>query len=224
MLERVVPWGASTDNAGGEGDYDGDGKADYTVVRVTGGNLTWYILTSTTNTMRAINFGTITGASNAFLLKGSDFNADGREDLVYATVDASGTVTYTVGDAVLGVKILVRQWGNFDTDVSVTPADYTGDGRSDLVAVRQSSSPAMWFILNTATGTSMATPFGIGDPAFASFDFPVRGDYDGDGRHDIAVWRPSNQTFYVLASSGGILGQKAGDSPTDVPLGSFGTF
>ncbi len=183
-----------------------DGRHDIAVWRPS--NQTFYV--------RAINFGTTAGASNAFLLKGSDFNADGREDLVYATVDASGTVTYTVGDAVLGVKILVRQWGNFNTDISITPADYTGDGRSDLVAVRQSSSPAMWFILNTATGTSMATPFGIGGSA-ANSDFPVRGDYDGDGRHDIAVWRPSNQTFYVLASSGGILGQKAFDAPVSVP-------
>jgi len=34
-------------------------------------------------------------------------------------------------------------------------------------------------------------------------DTPVPGDYDGDGKTDIAVWRPDSGVWYIQKSSDG---------------------
>jgi hypothetical protein len=42
-------------------------------------------------------------------------------------------------------------------------------------------------------------------------------DYDGDGKTDVAVFRPSDGVWYILHSSGGFYGVQWGNSD-DVPI------
>ncbi len=231
-LDRAVRWGNASD-VPVTGDYDGDGKADYVVVRANAdGILIWYILYSGTNTTRRTAFGQLPAAGASLgaptVFDGADFNGDGRDELIYVTTNASGTqVIYNVGDATTGAGLITRAFGNFNTDTSLTPADYTGDGKADFVTCRQTATDGVivWYILNSATGVTTGTRFGIADPTFTGDgDVPVRGDYDGDNRHDIAVWRPSNQTFYFLSTMfGNVQSQKSGRA-TDFPLGGFGGY
>jgi hypothetical protein len=102
----------------------------------------------------------------------------------------------------------------FDTDPGLE-LDFSGDGITDYNVVR-----------NTGGGpTGQITWFNLGHLGYSpvawgiASDFFLSGDYDGDNRADITVWRPGvNATFYVRRSSNGSLmavqwGQ-TGDDPT----------
>jgi len=64
------------------------------------------------------------------------------------------------------------------------PADYDGDGKTDIAVYVQFENS--WIIRDLAT-------YRWGEQG----DIPVPGDYDGDGRTDIAVWRPSNGYWFI---------------------------
>ena len=53
----------------------------------------------------------------------------------------------------------------------------------------------MWYIQRSSVGYYTATYGGV------SGDIPAPADFDGDGKADLAVWRPSNNTFYSKNSS-----------------------
>jgi hypothetical protein len=87
------------------------------------------------------------------------------------------------------------------------PADFDGDGATDLAVFRPSTGT--WFIFATTRGIYTQ---GWGQQG----DIPAAADYDGDGQSDIAVYRPSDGNWYILGTRFGIIvtnfGQN-GDTP-----------
>lgn len=228
-------WGASTgENLGRDGDYDGDGKDDPTTVRLSGGLLTW-IYNGSTSGPRSVRFGQTVAGRSTLAFQGADFNGDGRDDFVFCTASTTtGQNTYWIGDSVTGAVIMNFNWGNFITDYFVNPDDYTGDGKADAVAYRAGGSgpdAGAWYIRDTATGTNAPVViFGIPDPNFMNEDAPVRGNFDGDNKADIAVWRKSTATYYWINSSNGSVGAQQWGNPaltadfTEFPIPTLFTF
>jgi hypothetical protein len=226
-----VNWGLTTaENPGRVGDYDGDGKDDEVIVRVSANILNWYIKGSA-GTNRVVQFGAVRSGFSTLAFQGADFDGDGRDELVMANASTTnGQNTWWVGDSITGQVKLATTWGNFITDYFVGPDDYTGDGIADLIAYRAGGTgpdAGGWYIRNTATGGSTLTIFGIPDAAFADEDVPVRGNFDGDNRADICVFRRATKTYYWISSANGSIQAQQWGDPNDVnelPLGLFFNF
>ncbi len=76
--------------------------------------------------------------------------------------------------------------------------DINGDGLTDHVVVRPAGgvgSQLTWLTSFNPTGPDASREWGI------SGDQIIAADYDGDGKDDPTVFRPSNATFYIIQSA-----------------------
>ena len=173
-------------------DFDGDGLADISVYR----DGTWFVNRSKDGFV-GLNFGLKTDSIAA-----ADFDGDEKTD--YAVfrgknnADPNKAYFYVVNSFDNSVKI--SQFGR-EGDVPVV-GDYDGDRRADLAVYRAgaTTSDQSYFYYRSSADTKSdfkAIPFGLGG------DIPVVGDYDGDKIMDIAVFRPSDKTWYIRQSSDG---------------------
>jgi len=122
-----------------------------------------------------------------------DYDGDGKTDFAIFRPDAanhlgSWYILYSASNAWTQI-----QWGH-DSDIdNLTPADFDGDGRTDIALWRPANGG--WYILKSSDNQALSFQFG------SSGDKPAPADYDGDGKADVAVWRSSNSTFYSIGSS-----------------------
>src|SRR5439155_1189570 len=95
--------------------------------------------------------------------------------------------------------------------------DFDGDHRTDLGALYRGRSPldSLWY----APSSSGAGPFQI--YFGATTDVPVAGDYDGDGKTDVAIYRPNVQgstaLWHAQLSGGGTYDAYWGNQ-SDIPV------
>lgn len=117
----------------------------------------------------------------------ADFTNDGKAEIsVFRPSDGVWHQLNSANNNYSAVK-----WG-ISID-KIAPADYDGDGRTDLAVFRD----GIWYIYQSSNNQVRIENFGLAG------DLPRPGDFDGDGRADISVFRPSNGVWYRINSSNG---------------------
>jgi hypothetical protein len=166
---NYVPWGSGNSflapkDIPAPGDYDGDGKNDFVIVRNSGVGLSTYWLNQTTAGISTKVFGRLSD-----VVVPGDYDGDGKTDLAIAR-DVSGALHwwYLRSSDSQAVQTV---FGASTTD-RLTPGDYDGDGKTDIAIWRQSATPgasAFW-VKSTFSGVS-GIPFGqSGDYPVANFN------------------------------------------------------
>lgn len=199
------------------GDVDGDGASDIAVWRPSTGTWFWDISGTGFDPSRGVTTTFGQPSDRPFL---ADLDGDGLSDpLVWRA--ASGTWVWVLSSAGYSLASQRSQVWGISTDVPLT-ADLDGDGRGDLIVWRPSTGTWYWLLSSLGYDTTRAGSVQWGIASLG--DHPMTADFDGDGRGDIAVWRPTDGTFYWLTSSTGYSTIAAGSKQWgvgavgDVPL------
>jgi hypothetical protein len=192
------------------GDFDGDGKTDFSVWRGLQGD--WLIIKSSDSKLQTARWGAQYDPYNDVIAPG-DYDGDGKFD---AAVFRRGLQKGQGGQWLIkGSKdgsVTTQVWG-IASDTPV-PADYDGDGKTDIAVWR--GAETNWYIQRSSDHQVEIVSWGTSDAPYR--DVPVPADYDGDGKTDIAVFRQSNGHWYIRQSSDGQVIDKHWGFGTDVPV------
>jgi hypothetical protein len=189
------------------GDFNGDGKLDLAVANY--GSDTASIFLNTTATGAATpTFATkvdfTTGSAPIFVSIG-DFNGDGKPDLAVAHSGSSNASIFLNTTATNATTPTFAPKVDFTTGNnprSVSIGDFNGDGKPDLAVANYGSDTASIFLNTTATGAATPTfatkvDFTTGNKS----NFVSIGDFNGDGKPDLAVANYGNRVAILLNST-----------------------
>jgi hypothetical protein len=184
------------------GDFNGDGKDD----------IATFTLGSAGDVYVALSDGTKFGASalwhgdfgyNAEQPYVGDFNGDGKDDIAVFTRGITGDVYVALSDGTKFAGSGVKWHDNFAFNTEI-PAigDFNGDGKDDIAVFTRGSASDVF--VATSDGTKfVGTNVKWHDHFAANDEIPAVGDFNGDGKDDIATFtRGTAADVYVATSDG----------------------
>ncbi|MCP5155878.1 MAG: VCBS repeat-containing protein [Ectothiorhodospiraceae bacterium] len=163
-----------------------------------------------------------------------DFDGDGRVDVAFVGMHGDGSIdvltALSLGDGQFSplVHSVARDVGSIGEATTVV-ADFDGDARADLAWVETTTGAGVRIHVSLAIGAGrfaparVDVPVSIGD--YSEYEALV-GEFDGDGRADVALIRAPDQAglhVYTVRSRGdGTFGPVQFSQPR--PSGTFGAF
>ena len=189
--------------SGVAGDFNGDGRDDIvTFTRGAAADVYVALSTGSSFTGTGSKWHDYFAAGTETPLVG-DFNGDGRDDIATFTRGAAADVyvALSTGYSFVGTG---AKWHNYFAAGSETPAvgDFNGDGRDDIATFTRGAAADVYVALSTGssfTGTGVKWH----DYFAAGSEIPAIGDFNGDGRDDIATFtRGAAADVYVALSTG----------------------
>lgn len=145
------------------------------------------------------------GTGNVFLT--GDVNGDGKTDFIIWQ-PATGTWFYVLPNfnpypnrtnPGFTINMALENWAVTTTWKPLT-GDFNGDGKDDIVVWNPQNGN--WQVALSKEFYFLPTPSWLNSWAVGSFWVPFVGDFNGDGKDDIAVWNPQSGDWQVALSNG----------------------
>jgi len=193
----------STNNTPGIADLDGDGKADMIIITEGSNTIAVY---RNTSAVRNISFATRQDINtSAFPLGGTftDLDGDGKPDIAFIshTTNNIGIIRNTstgIGNISFSSEV---DYATGTNPYYIAVGDLDGDGKPDLAVCNASSSNTISVFLNQSTPGNISfaaqSTFSVGNTPFGI----TIGDFDGDGKLDIATANAYGNSISLLRNT-----------------------